>query len=57
MASLRISVESLDFLKKHDDCLVVNLRGGIPFVVEALDEFPKGLSFLLHDFGQVTFNP
>jgi hypothetical protein len=57
MASLRISVESLDFLKKHDDCLVVNLRGDIPFVVEALDEFPKGLSFLLHDFGQVTFNP
>jgi hypothetical protein len=57
MASLRISVESLDFLKEHDDCLVVNLRGDIPFVVEVLDEFPKGLSFLLHDSGQVTFNP
>jgi hypothetical protein len=46
----RIS-ESL--LEEHDDGLVLDLWDDGPFVTEMLDEFPKGLSLLLHDVSQV----
>jgi hypothetical protein len=37
--------------------LIRDLRDNIPLVAETLDEFPKGLLFLLHNVGQVPFNP
>jgi hypothetical protein len=41
------------FPEEHDNGLVVDLRDGIPLIVETLDELLEGLSFLLDDAGLV----
>jgi hypothetical protein len=41
------------FLKEHNIRSVISLWDDAPLVVEQLDEFSEGLSFLLDDAGQV----
>jgi hypothetical protein len=54
IASFRIKEGSLSpFLKNITNGFVIDLRDDVPLVEEALNEFLKGFSLLLHDTSEV----
>jgi hypothetical protein len=52
----KVGVTSKSLLGEHDDRFVVDLWHDIPFVAEALNEFPEGLYLLLYDASQVAID-